>query len=146
MSIICSALAVYYLWKRQGVLAAVFYFLNYFFDCCDGYVARKYNQVSKFGDYLDHISDIVGFGLIMAILIYRKRWKVVSVVLFFLIMSWIHISCQEHMYQKKSESPVLSLLSIFNACKTNPKNIYWTRFFGTGTLNLIVALVLLRET
>ena len=33
--------------------------LSCFFDNLDGHHARKYKLVSKFGDMLDHIGDIV---------------------------------------------------------------------------------------
>jgi phosphatidylglycerophosphate synthase len=54
-----TIIAIYYLLNYYFVVAAILYLISYMFDCLDGYVARKYNMVSIFGDYYDHISDAV---------------------------------------------------------------------------------------
>ena len=38
--------------------AALFYFIQYFFECMDGNYARTCNQMTFFGDYFNHIKHI----------------------------------------------------------------------------------------
>ena len=45
--------------NNNYILACIYYFISYFFDVLDGIYAREYNMVSEFGDYYDHIKDIV---------------------------------------------------------------------------------------
>ena len=67
-SIISSILSAFYLYKNTKSLAIIFLILSYIFDCSDGLYARKYKMVSKFGDYYDHISDLVQYSLYAYIL------------------------------------------------------------------------------
>jgi phosphatidylglycerophosphate synthase len=61
--VIILLLEAKYLW------AAIFVLIAYFFDCLDGHIARKYDQVTIFGDYYDHISDISKLFAINKILV-----------------------------------------------------------------------------
>ena len=54
---------LYLLYNHEYVYSALLFGLSYYFDCLDGYVARKYDLISIFGDYYDHISDVTkGFS------------------------------------------------------------------------------------
>ena len=59
---ISSGVSMYY---DKYKLAALLNFLAYFFDCVDGHLARKFDMVTVFGDYFDHYSDLVKFGIIL---------------------------------------------------------------------------------
>jgi phosphatidylglycerophosphate synthase len=50
--------------------ACLFVFLAYYFDCLDGFFARKYKQTSKFGEKYDHYSDIIKTLSLLIILFY----------------------------------------------------------------------------
>jgi len=51
---------IYYLLEHKFLIPLIFaLFLRHWVDCLDGAVARKYKKVSKFGGYLDTISDHV---------------------------------------------------------------------------------------
>ena len=52
-------LSAYYIIKGRVLVAAIAWILSYYFDCVDGKLARKYDMVTKFGDYYDHICDAI---------------------------------------------------------------------------------------
>ena len=57
LSLLCGIYSAFLLFKKSYFLSILFYLISYIFDCLDGYNARKYKMMSKFGDYYDHISD-----------------------------------------------------------------------------------------
>ena len=63
LSVIFSVASIYYLYIHSFITSIFLYIISYLFDCLDGYVARKYNMVTKFGDLYDHISDVLTFSL-----------------------------------------------------------------------------------
>ena len=63
-SMICALLLLY----SQYYIAAFMYLISYYFDCMDGHYARKYKMITKFGDYYDHIADVIKIILILYIL------------------------------------------------------------------------------
>ena len=67
IGIIFEIIALYYLYYKKISLFAIFFVsLSYFLDCVDGHLARKYNQQTKLGDWLDHISDwITATGIVI---------------------------------------------------------------------------------
>ena len=51
-----------------GVVSAVIFALTAFTDFLDGYIARKYNQVTDFGKFMDAVADkLMVFGALLAI-------------------------------------------------------------------------------
>ena len=117
------------------------------FDCMDGHYARKYKLVSKFGDYYDHIKDIlVVVGLIIVLIIRykvpRQVWIIfVTILLIFTALMTAQLGCQEKLYPH-DESPMLKqskLLCLGNA----KKNIQYTKWFGCGTWTIMLILSVL---
>ena len=53
-----SLLGSYYLYNYK-IWKFVLYTFAYLCDCMDGYMARKYKLETKFGDYYDHVTDVV---------------------------------------------------------------------------------------
>lgn len=50
------------------IIPIVLYIINFYLDCVDGTMARKYNQQSKFGQYFDSIVDVFtmcGFAFLL---------------------------------------------------------------------------------
>jgi phosphatidylglycerophosphate synthase len=148
VSNVFSLLAVYCAYKRQFPAAAVLWIIGFFFDCVDGYYARKYKMVSEFGDLYDHISDVVIYILLWATLFWidvKLFALFFSINAFICIMMSVHLGCQE-VYHNSDDSPALE--SSKRLCPANNKRelaeqMKYTRFFGPGTLACYIAAVLL---
>ena len=76
-SFIFGLLSVHYLNKNDITKFVLFYMISYFFDCIDGFMARKYNMTTKFGDLYDHITDTIVFVLILGV-VYSKYKQYIS--------------------------------------------------------------------
>ena len=150
-SVICSIIACYLLYLHYFIFSILFYIFSYFFDCLDGYYARKHNMVTNFGDMYDHISDILAAGVYIIILFTINPFLLLIClpILFYLFIgSLIHLSYQELYYDKPNESFTLNLLpNMFGRKSTSKSEIHqilkYTRYFGVGTLNLGVVCVVL---
>jgi hypothetical protein len=150
LSLIFGILSIYFLYKNNLVLFIVLYIISYFFDCFDGFYARKYKMVTKFGDIYDHVKDIsVGVGIIIVLIITNKcsTTITVSIIITFIILTIlanVNLGCQELIYNTSDESPILNNLT--KLCPGDPKEtIKFTRYFGCGTyviLSLCLILIM----
>jgi len=148
-----ALIGIYYLYKRNFILGAIFYFIAYFFDCLDGYIAIKYNLVTKFGDYYDHISDFIKLFLYFYVLYIINPTLFIQLIPLYIILILfllLHLHYQELLYSKKNESDTLFWINYIIPTCLKPKNkeqlkinLSYTRFFGCGTLNLIIPLTIL---
>ena len=133
---IIRGLSLYYLYQKSYRISALFYLIGYFFDCLDGYYARKYNMISRFGDLYDHISDvvlnIVLFGMIMQIN-FQYKSLIIGLLMVALLLSLIHFGNEELLYNKES---VLTVLETVGSLK----HVKYTKFFGCGTFILFTTL------
>lgn len=137
--------AAYSIYNRRFGLGALCFALAYMFDCLDGYVARKYNMVTKFGDMYDHVSDI--FKIIITLLalysVNSKRFSLIFpiyVVLF--LCQLVHFGCQEQFYDEP-ESETLDLLIPLCPAKNLEDWMEYTRYFGCGTSMAFLFFVIL---
>ena len=141
-------LAAYLTYKSKFALAALSFIVAYVFDCMDGNMARMFDQVTVFGDYFDHITDVIQFICLGLCLLFNKditrNTKIVFVILSIILFALmdIHIGCQEAVYERPNESSTLSWLT--RVCPV-PAHTYirYTRYFGPGTLNCLIFLFLL---
>jgi phosphatidylglycerophosphate synthase len=103
--LISSLLCVYFIYKRNAILAILFLWLRMYFDYADGMTARRYNQVSKFGDWYDHLVDTIGFSLPLIIVLFftKNKWWYIIPILFFMILSVIYVGCIEKKYDEKNK-------------------------------------------
>lgn len=150
LSIIFTLVGLYIYQKSKPkttfvVVGAIFYFIGYYFDCADGNFARKYNMLSEFGDYYDHISDCIKISILFYVVysncpkhLLKPLCLVASILHIFLL---VQTGCQEKMYGK-DESPSLSFTKEF--CFTDrPQDwLQITRFFSAGTYQLIITILL----
>lgn len=143
-ALICTIFSLVSLHKNRPMLFGVYFILGYFLDCVDGLYARKYNLSSKFGDVFEHSRDIIG-GLTTFYAVYSKYRPIpvwyLCVVSSLLVLSGVHIGCQQRFQQSlsTSQSRERELIDLFTVlCPTNkPKKwLKWTRWFGTGTFTL----------
>ena len=73
ISMVTGIISVYLFYKKNFIVSAVLFFTSYCFDVFDGNYARTYDMISVFGDYFDHIKDlIVNILLIIVFLRYSK--------------------------------------------------------------------------
>jgi len=144
-SLIFSLISLYLFYKNKYLLlSSSLLIFGYFLDCWDGYYARKYNMVSKFGDYFDHISDLSKFILFIFILYNKKKnnkyfFKYITLIIIICISSIIQLGCEEKLYNSSSESYTLQFTKLF--CRDN-NIIKFTKYFGTASLFLLLAVII----
>ena len=150
-SVICQLLSMYFFVNNKDYYTAysvIFFGLSYYFDCFDGHLARSYNMVTKFGDYYDHISDLLKIiGFIVLIYIYYKSYFYISLglIVSFGLLSMIHLSCQEHYYANSSDT----MHYLKYICPTKYLNIEIgkclsiTKYVGCGTYMLVAMLLII---
>ena len=101
LSLFSGLISLKYLCEDKLHHFAFFYFLQYILDCFDGYVARKYNQETEFGDYFDHIKDYSLWAIVIYIAINKYKLNCKKNIILFLIMillGWVvvfYFACQE---------------------------------------------------
>ena len=99
--------------NEQYFLFSFFWFLNIFFDFCDGQVARLTRKVNKSAFRFDHFSDIFKVSLILlGLAIYYKNhdlWATIFITNFtFLFYTILNNSAQKNMNSKKSNNHFFS--------------------------------------
>lgn len=57
------------------ITAAICYFLQYVFDCVDGYYARRMKMETLLGDFYDHGKDLMCFILFAGFFLRMNYWK-----------------------------------------------------------------------
>jgi phosphatidylglycerophosphate synthase len=118
---------------------AVFYFM----DCLDGHLARSTDQVTVFGDYLDHYADLFYYFSILVFMIIKKYSYKFLIIPGFLLLSYssfVHLGLQQKNYKIKTHEELLDKLNCLH--NLEPNNITWTRYFGTGTLYLTMLFII----
>lgn len=150
VSLITGLISIFCLYKQHFILSALFYAISYSYDVFDGNYARTYKLVSTFGDYYDHIKDIIiNILLIIVFLFFSKFSKkgliiisIITIILFILLN--IHLACQElYVMQndaKNNSDFLLNLLKIFPA---NLNHIEYFRWVGCGTFALWISFIIL---
>lgn len=143
---ICTVFFSYYFINRNYAFSSFFYALAYFFDCLDGFIARSYNMITVFGDYYDHISDVIR-TLIYFYLFLTTNYELgitkIIIILFFIVLNLINLSHQEKYYNHPKQSQTLGLLNIFSLANNKSEAgeyLKYTRFFGSGTCILLMTL------
>ena len=76
--------------KNKIILSLIFYIYGAASDAWDGYFARKLSAYSKFGQYLDAISDKLYFLSLIIILLIYKYYLIVIPLIIELIISAIN--------------------------------------------------------
>jgi len=144
-SFLFGIISTVFIYTNRFELAALCFAIAYTFDCMDGNMARMFNEVTEFGDKLDHYTDVIQFLLLIAfIAINRKlsyRFKIIFFVAIIILsgLAAVHIGCQEKHYNEKSND----FLSVFKSLCPDKEMVYYTRYVGIGTYSLSVAIMLL---
>ena len=155
ISLILGLLSSYQFYQKNFIRSSILYFISYCFDDLDGNYARTYSLTTKFGDYYDHIKDLV--TNIIFFIIFLKYHQLPSYLLYpgliaiviTFILSCLHLGCQE-IYIKKGDaqekekaSEYLSFLTKFCQYDIIYNNIEFLKYFGTGSLSILISLTIL---
>lgn len=94
-----------------AAVALTLYIIGSITDYLDGYIARKYNQVTEFGTFMDPISDKIYVATILLMLVATGRvwgiWVVFVIAIF--IREFIISGLREYLGPKDVKVPVSDL-------------------------------------
>lgn len=142
--IIISFFSLYYLFFTcNSFIPIIGTGVFYFMDCLDGHLARSTDQVTVFGDYLDHFGDLFYYFSILVFMInktYNYKFLIISGFLLLSYGSFVHLGLQQKNYHIKSNNELLDKLNCLH--NLEPNHISWTRYFGTGTLYLSILFII----
>jgi phosphatidylglycerophosphate synthase len=153
LSFIFGLLSIVMINNKYYIFASNFYLIAYYYDCVDGYMARKYNQITVFGDYYDHITDLIVHGIVtyQIFSVYSKLSSIYNYLPFLLILGYggvsIHFGCQEIYYNKiNSNSKSLNILK--KLCPSEDKNeieniMKISRYFGLGSVVILQFILII---
>jgi phosphatidylglycerophosphate synthase len=140
-SLLCGLGSAYALWKGYLTLFIVLYMLSYLFDCVDGYMARRYDQMSVFGDYYDHFSDLAkGFAILY---VFACKYPVkplipVSIGLGILFLGMtVYFGCSQQHINKEESKETLDVLR--SLCQSDD-TIHIAKYFSSGTFTVGILL------
>ena len=149
---IFGVLGIYYLYINKFIQSSILYFMRYICDCMDGFYARKYNMVTKFGDWYDHCSDMI-ITIIYLLLMYSKNavFFYYFIILYSIIFYFtsLHIYYQEEFHDKNNSASLkISKYIVPNFLipknKTDLENkLLKSRWFGCGTITSFLCIVLI---
>lgn len=138
------------IWNGRFLLAAALWFISYYFDCLDGYVARKYKMTSKFGSLYDHVSDGVFGSSIIALLLYlRRRFALLLILLLIPLMVLCVAYCvAQNSYYSTSENEgdvlINSYYKLFPLVskEESVKLLSHLKWFGVGTITVAYVIII----
>lgn len=144
LSLIFGLSSGWFLYSRLYTVSSILFFISYILDCCDGNYARMFNMVTTFGDFYDHVSDVIKMIVVSLLIWYNEKlkkkiriWFMIILVILFLFSN-IHLGCQEQIYNKNG---IDSLSILKSLCPGNSKQIIkYTRYVGVGTIILFITL------
>jgi len=161
LSVIASILASWSVLQGNKASFVVWGILSYFFDCLDGHFARRYDMCTKFGDYYDHLTDWLYYGLLFYAAFGVRGltaaaspwwWLIYGVIIVAATgMCW-HFGCQESIYAAKREATnapdsqcrfeAPTLCNFVGICPNPHENIAYSRWCGCGTFAMLVIAII----
>ena len=144
LSLVTSALCVYFTYTRWAAPAIVFLFLRTYFDYADGILARRYDMATRFGDLYDHINDIT-FNTALFMVLVIGKWKstglkigMLTTLSIALLLLMIQLGCIEAaFYRNQKIEKETSISWLRHACPQFAVPIL--NAFDSGTFNLVFA-------
>ncbi len=147
LSAIFGIMSIIFLQRKSYLNAGLCFFIQYFFDCMDGFFARKYKMTSKLGDFFDHIKDAIVILGIVYVFYQRKDWGGIALTLATSLCVTFMLGCQEVLYNS-DESPSLAMTKRLSPCTTAEsahKYLPYLRWLGCGTWNLVLSLYIISK-
>ena len=144
-SMLCGLYSAKLILDKRPKEAALFFALNYIFDCMDGHMARRFDMETNFGDWYDHITDWLTFGFIGYALFKTNKYNrktIIILSLIFMLLTLnmtIWIGCQEKVYNKDVGKSISFYKKVCNDPETD---LLRTKLLGVGTMNVFTILVI----
>ena len=135
-----TAATFYFLYQGSFYGTFVFILLRWYFDYADGILARKYDQVSVFGDYFDHINDFIFvIGIFIIFLIKSKKYGFVPAGIFtlFVLLQLVQTGCIE----KETDTEGEDSLSKFKSWCVAPQTMKYLDTTTTYVVAIILAAI-----
>ena len=145
VSLVAGLYAAKLIWDGKHQQGAFMFLISYFFDCMDGHMARRYNMESHFGDWYDHITDVITLGLGLVALVKRNKYSkrtlvVLTLVFVFLLLNTLKwFGCQEKVYDNEIGKSIAMFKKL---CKDPDAELISRKYLGTGTLMMFVFLII----
>lgn len=133
---------------HRGWGAALWMFA-YFLDCADGAYARRYDAVSRYGDYLDHGCDLFKWVAMTGALVVahggvgdyvQSHVPGLAVVGALLAACAVHVGCQQREYIRTRTGPS-ETLDVARMLCSDRLSVATTRHAGPGLVMVVVALL-----
>jgi len=125
INIIPSCLSLYYLYIKEYYLFIFFLIVRLILDCADGYVARKYNKTSEFGNIYDHLIDLIFYACLAILLLYKFNiiLSILVVLVVFILINVIHIPIINDLFKIIEENSVI-MIPLFSIIIINIQKYY----------------------
>ena len=129
----------------------IWYLVQYFFDCMDGYYARRYKMTSELGDWYDHLKDTFLYLAICYVLVkqYGLLTSPISICLIIglgLLQYWYN-GCLGIYRGDSNESKRFSIMTAarrwctHSSESTVKKRLSYLRWFGSSTCVINVWII-----
>lgn len=145
MSLLIGISAVYAFTKQYFFLSASLFILAYLMDCMDGNYARKYNMVTKFGDYYDHVADVIKIIFMTYVVVtsmhvtHHEKILFISTTIILFLACQVQLGCQERIYGQQQSHTLAYMQYFCGGTRSNPESlIMYTKWLGCGTLMLFI--------
>lgn len=128
----------------KRLFVALAFVLGYFFDCLDGFIARKFNKCTNFGCILDHTIDILTMLAFVYFAVKKRKIVTVLCFLFLTFFAFNEFYIIEQYYT--SESTIFfQMLTKIGSCFHSLFSGNYIHWFGISFWILIISLVILIE-
>jgi archaetidylinositol phosphate synthase len=155
LSMIGGFIAIWGLYTHQPWIFAVGYIIAYVLDSLDGFVARKYNMVTQFGDYYDHVKDAIIHVILFIGMIHLARQQkslwLIGVLAVAMYVAMIHLKlmdeyhCKIEREKKMCQSPTIDVVrwvipEVLLAGDVRA-GLLATRWLGLGTFGTLMVII-----
>jgi phosphatidylglycerophosphate synthase len=143
LSLIFALASGYFLRNKAYAIAGTCWFINYFFDSIDGNFARRYDMMSQFGDWYDHVTDYIGYALVCYSLIVACDDLAVALTLIIILTAGVGLACfhAKNEYNGQIAKHPGTGGSMSALCYLPSIDASITRAYGLGMNCLVTSLV-----
>lgn len=149
--LIMIALTTMFYFNYLPVLDAILLQLCFFLDHLDGEMARVHNLITKFGDYFDHITDLlymIPLTVILILRLYKKPYFAVLITILCILgtLCIVFVSYQEIDLAKRNQKSASTVIRSLIFHKMIPSPYYFEHFFryiGPNILHLFIGALMI---